>query len=299
MPDLRLPIAIAGIISLIASAPAAAQIQPGRVYRGGEVISDAESGLRLTLPAGWSGRLSADGEWFDLSPDTGSGRIIVMADELTDAEARRQMASPIELAGRVVLRPEGPVREVASGHLTAPYSVAGMVPVHQATIDVRITATGLGVVFVLLSPPASAAAQQEVMREFAFSLGVAEQPVRAAAPAAGAGQGDEWQPYLRGKYLARFFTRTGYTESTELWLCSDGTFAYNSQGGGFGGGASGAARSAGGGRWSATGAGRDGALTLNWSSGERTTLALRYDYDLNRLYVNGERMLGGKNEHCQ
>jgi hypothetical protein len=83
-----------------------------------------------------------------------------------------------------------------------------------------------------------------------------------------------------------------------MWLCSDGTFAYDSQGGGFGGGASGAARATGGGRWSATGAGRSGTLTLLWGNGERSTFALEYDYDRDRLYVDGERMLRGANERC-
>lgn len=113
------------------------------------------------------------------------------------------------------------------------------------------------------------------------------------------GGNDEWEPYLRGMYLARYFTRTGYTESTEIWLCSDGVFYYDSQGGGFGGGASGAAQSTGGGRWSATGAGSAGTLILTWANGERSSLELSYDYDQDRLYLNGDRMLRGANERCR
>jgi len=127
----------------------------------------------------------------------------------------------------------------------------------------------------------------------AFSLGVTEPATQTAAG------NDEWEPFLRGLYLARYYTRTGYTESTELWLCSNGVFYYNSQGGGFGGGASGAAQSTGGGQWSATGAGKTGTLLLQWSNGERSSLALEYDYENNRVFVDGDRMLRGNNERCQ
>lgn len=132
----------------------------------------------------------------------------------------------------------------------------------------------------------------ESMRELALSLGVTE------PTAQGSGGNDEWEPYLRGRYLARFYTRTGYTESTELWLCSDGVFYFNNQSGGFGGGASGAFQGAGNGRWSASGAGATGSLDLEWSNGGQSTWPLEYDYDQNQLFVNGQRMLRGENERC-
>jgi len=155
------------------------------------------------------------------------------------------------------------------------------------------------VAFILLSPPSAAEAQQEAMREVAFSLGIQKQNQQVPGAGQAAAGNDEWEPYLRGRYLARYFTRTGYTESTELWLCSNGEFYYDSQGGGFGGGASGAVQSRDQGRWSATGAGKTGTLLLAWSSGEQTSLDLMYDYDKDRLYVNGDRMLRGNNERCQ
>ena len=277
----------------MAPAPAVAQIQPGRIYTGGEQIGDPGLGLRLTLPSGWRGSLSPDGEAFVLESEVGGGYLVVIGDEITEAEARQQLAAPMDLGDGIVLTPAGAVQEVASGHLTSSYSVSGAQSEFVGMVDVRLTQAGLGVAFILLSPPPEAQGHLEAMREFAFSLGVAEQTVQSA------GGNDEWEPFLRGLYLARYYTATGYTESTELWLCSDGVFYYDSQGGGFGGGASGAAQSTGGGRWSATGAGRTGTLLLQWSNGERSSMALEYDYEQNRTFVNGERMLRGQNERCQ
>ncbi len=288
-----LTVAASLAVVALAATHAAAQIEPGRIYTGGQQISDPETGLRLTLPDGWRGRLSPDGLSFLLESEEGGGYIVVLGDELTEAEARTQMAQPLDLGDGIVLTPAGPIQDVAAGHLSARYSVSGPPSEFVGTVDVRLTQSGLGVAFILLSPPPAAEVQREAMREFAFSLGVEAPAVQEP------GAADEWEPFLRGLYLARYFTRTGYTESTELWLCSNGTFYYDSQGGGFGGGASGAAQSRGQGRWSATGAGKTGTLTLAWSNGERTTLALEYDYEQNRVFVNGDRMLRGNNERCQ
>jgi hypothetical protein len=40
-------------------------------------------------------------------------------------------------------------------------------------------------------------------------------------------------------------------------------------------------------------------LVLNWSNGEQSSMSLEYDYENNRMFVNGERMLRGNNERCQ
>ena len=290
----RTPARVMVAALVVAAVPsAAAQIEPGRTYTGREQISDPQLGLTLTIPAGWRGRLAPDGESFVLESEAGGGYMVVLADQMTETEARHQMTQPVDVGGGIVLTPDGPVQDVAAGHLSANYTVRGAPSEFVGTVDVRLTQAGLGVAFILLSPPGAAQVQQEAMREFAFSLGVTEQTAQ------GAGRNDEWEPYLRGRYLARYFSGSSYTESTELWLCSDGVFHYDSQSGGFGGGASGAAQRRGGGRWLASGAGKTGTLLLHWANGERTSMSLEYDYERDRVYVNGERMLRGKNERCR
>lgn len=286
-------VAALGVLSALLPSHANAQIEPGRIYSGGEQIGDPSVGLTLTLPAGWRGSLSPDGEAFVLESEAGGGYMVVIGDETTEADARRQLAEPLDLGGGVLLTPSGTVQEVATGHLTANYTVTGTPSEFVGKADVRLTQAGLGVAFILMSPPGTADEHLESMREFAFSLGVTEPTVQTV------GGDDEWEPFLRGLYMARYYTRTEYTESTEVWLCADGQFYYNSQAGSFGGGASAAAQGLGNGRWSATGAGKTGTLILDWSNGERSTWDLEYDYELNRVFVNGERMLRGENERCE
>jgi len=221
----------------------------------------------------------------------GGGMMIVRGDAMDENLARAEMAAPVDLGGGVVLRPAGDIEQIGPGHLTSRFTVSGSPTEMVSHVDVRLTDTGLGVAFVLLSPTAAEAAQLEAMREFALSLGVEAVRVQQTS-------GDEWEPYLRGRYLAKYFTRSGYTESTELWLCPNGDFYFNSQVGGFGGGASGAFQELAAGRWSAEGSGQRGQLFLNWSDGTRSQWLLEYDAANDRLFVDGARWLRGQNERC-
>ena len=87
----------------------------------------------------------------------------------------------------------------------------------------------------------------------------------------------------------RYYTDSGYTDEQHLWLCSDGTFARRGAAGGFGGGASGAFQSDSTGRWQATGAGANGTLTLQYSDGSVARHELYWDYEKNRLHLDGKR----------
>ena len=272
---------------------ASAQIQPGRTYQGGEVISEPSMGLSLTIPSGWRGALAQDGSMFLMEPVAGTGLMVVVADEFDEVTARAEMSNALDLGDGVILQPAGEIREISFGHLSRPVAVTGAPMEMLGTIDVRLTSGGLGVAFIVLSPAGEAESHLDAMRTFALSLGV-EEPT--AEPEASGG--DAWEPYLRGRYLARFYTGSGYTESTELWLCSDSSFFFNDQAGGSGGGASGAYQGLGDGRWSATGTGATGTLILHWTSGERTEWSLEFDYQRNELYVNDNRWLRGNNERC-
>jgi hypothetical protein len=270
------------------------QIQLGRIYEGGEVISEPAAGLALTLPTGWRGALMQDGSTFMLEPVEGIGLMVVAAQEFDEATARAELSADVDLGDGVILRPTGAIEVISSGHLSRPMTVQGLPSAMVGTVDVRLTPGGVGVAFIVLSPEADAASHLSDMRAFALSLRVTE-----PTPVAETSSGDEWFPYMRGRYLARYYTTSGYTERTELWLCSDGSFLFSDEGGGFGGGASGAFQGSGGGRWSATGAGARGALILDWSNGQRSEWALEFNAQGDELYVNGSRWLRGDNERCR
>lgn len=291
VPPARIALTAIVLLGAAAVGDATAQIEAGRIYNGGERISEPSNGLSLILPNGWRGALSPDGTVFMMESLEGGGVMIVRGDQMGEDLARSELAAPVQLGGGIVLNPSGEIEEIGPGHLTSRFTVTGTPTEMVSNVDVRLTDTGLGVAFVLLSPTAAESDQLGAMREFALSLGVEAVPVQQ-------GGSDEWEPYLRGRYLAKYFTRSGYTESTELWLCPNGDFYFNSQVGGFGGGASGAFQDLASGRWRAEGSGNRGQLFLDWADGSTSQWLLEYDPANDRLFVDGARWLRGQNERC-
>ncbi len=154
--------------------------------------------------------------------------------------------------------------------------------------------------YVLIAAPAILATYEPVVRALAdgTDLGAPETTAAAGAGGTPSGAGDRWDTYLKGKYIVRYYTATGFTDEQHLWLCSDGSFARRGASGGFGGGASGAFQADSSGRWTATGAGEYGTLTLHYGDGSTVRHELRWDYEENKLYVDGKRWLHGENEYC-
>ncbi len=71
----------------------------------------------------------------------GGAYMVVVADELDEAEARRIMEQPVDVGDGVVLHPDGPVQAVATSHLTGSYTVAGAAGEYLGTVDMRLTSS--------------------------------------------------------------------------------------------------------------------------------------------------------------
>ena len=285
----------------------AVEIQPGQVYAGGTRLEATELGVAFTVPSGWRGTLPAGSEVFVLQPDTDPQvHILAMGDRATRDELASIMAAPIDLGDGLFLDPTGAVvdrGEVLSGR----YEVRGSPTRLLAYSEALAGPGGLSVGYLLIAAPASLAGYEPAVQALIASteLGAPAAPVPATPSAGGnasggaaSGTGDRWDAYLEGKYILRYHTATGFTDEQHLWLCSDGTFQRRGASGGFGGGASGAFQNNSTGSWSATGAGEYGSLTLRHGDGTTSQYELRWDYQENKLYVDGKRWLHGENEVC-
>ena len=280
--------------------------EPGRAYAGNTEIGVSSLGVRFTIPAGWQGALSADGEAFLMQPGQGQAYLIALADRMNKAEALQTLAGPVPLDAQLQLLLQGSVQQQGS-QLSARYSVAGQ-PTLTARARARVGSGGVSAGLFLVAESASIG-QFEPALSSAFRSLKLESPQstssagKTTAETSGNGGGsDRWSDYLKGKHILRFFSGSGYTEEQHLWLCSDGTFFRRFDGGGFGGGspgASGAFQSHYDGRWQATGQGAHGQLILNFNGEQTSQYALRWDYEENKLYVDGKRWLHDKNEACR
>jgi hypothetical protein len=174
-------------------------------------------------------------------------------------------------------------------------------PALTAEVKAKSAENGTSIAFFLVSEAAQAARLRQQLDEVFKSLKV--QPRQSAMEKSKpdnstATETDKsWLTYLKGKHIVRFFTGSGYTEEQHIWLCSNGNYARRFDSGGFGGGASGAVQANYDGTWTATGEGERGRLILNSADG-RVSFDLRWDYNINRLYVDGKRWLHDKNNAC-
>jgi hypothetical protein len=286
----------------------AEEVQPDKIYGGGARLEVTDLGVAFTVPAGWRGTLPSGSEVFLLQPENDQNAfILAMGNELNRAGLASTMAAPIPLVNGLSLYPTGSVGSRGEA-LTGRYEVHGGATQLAGYGEALAGSHGVNVAYVLVAVPASLAAYEPSVRALIDStdLGAPQgaatpPPTTAAGDSAGStasAAGDRWDIYLKGKYIVYYYTASGYTDEQHLWLCSDGSFSRQGAGGGFGGGASGAFQADSSGRWTATGAGEHGTLTLSYGDGSQARHELRWDYGSNQLYVDGTRWLHGENSYC-
>ena len=268
----------------------AVEVQQGQLYEAGTQVASSEAGVSLTIPAGWKGAWPHGAEMFLLQRDVGTAVMLLYIDVGNAEGLLEKMSQPIPIDG-VTLSPTAPPTQ--RGEIwVADYALSpaanGMEVGHIATrvgSGVSVAVIGLGAaVDATVAKSTDQLARAMTLRA----------PVATPAPTVSEGS---WAAYLQGRHIVRFYTQTGYTEETHLWLCSDGSFQRSGQGGGFGGGASGAYQGAGHGTWTAQGAQRGtGRLVLTWATGGTATLEVSMVDD--KLHVDGVQWLRDANDRC-
>ncbi len=289
---------------------AAEPLQPGRLYEGETIIDVPELGLAITLPSGWKGLLPQGASTFVMESDATQANLFLMGDRMSSEELRRSMGQQIPLDAGVVLQPVSEVRD-NNGWLEADYSIPG-----QPSLKARIKAqTGTaGIAFAIIAIADDARLEDAmngadlVARSVTFS-----EPVQPPAPP---GLEGNWQDYMKGRYVVRLYTGSGYYEEEHIWLCSDGSFYRNSSAGSADlGGASAAYGGRGEGVWKAEGQlAAAGQLVLRYGAtsfegnadfGSWQTQGgpseLHYDLRMtdDKLYLNDKRWFRDGNQRCR
>lgn len=294
LSELAMSIAcLLAVFALSARPVFAVEITPGQIYEGGTSLTASNVGVTFSVPSGWRAALPAGSEALVMERVTGGAMILVMAEEVSKAEMRQEMGQNVDLGGGAFLQPLAPPSERADGVLTADYQLLGGQVPGQGAAYTRIGPSGVGVVFFAIDTGGDRGARDRALR---LVDGVRFSAPVAATPAGGEGAAP-WSDYMRGRYLARYYTGSGYHEKTELWLCSDGSFHRSGDAGGFGGGASGAWAGSSAGRWTANGTQpAQGQLKLQTEEGVATyTLTLQDG----KLYLDDTQWLRGDNEFCR
>lgn len=315
-PCIFLRAATLGVLAVLCASTGApaVEVEPGQLYEEGTRLEASDLGVAFTIPQGWRGTLPNGSEVFVLQPVADpTVYILAMGEEATPDELASTMAAPIPLGNGLSLYPTGAVGKRDKA-LTGRYEVRGAPNPLVAYAEALTGPSSISVAYILIAAPALLSTHEPTVRALvaSTSLGAPASVVSGtggtggtgaaagggAGGKAGSGSADRWDAYLKGKYIVRYYTASGYTDEEHLWLCSDGSFQRRAASGGFGGGASGAFQGDSTGRWTATGAGGHGALTLHYGDGSQGQYQLRWDYQENHLYVDGKRWLHGDNDVC-
>lgn len=281
----------------------AVEITPGTVYEAGTELTSSEAGVTLTVPSGWRAALPPGSEALLMERVAGGSMIFVAAQETTEQAMLLEMSQDVDMGDGLVLVPTAlPSRE--GGVLQGEYRLTGSSLSGLGAAFARVGPAGVGVLLLALDTGTDRGgrdAARTIARGVAFAKpktteAPAPTPSGAGAQSARGEGANAWQDYMRGRYVARFYSGSQYHEKEELWLCSDGTFRRSGDSGGWGGGASGAFASSGGGTWTASGQQPGvGELRLQFSDGVGTyALSL----EGGKLYLDGTQWLRGANELC-
>lgn len=255
----------------------------------GETLT-LQGGLTLPVPAGWRGQ-AADGTRAVLVTPDGNNLLIAALQDIGGSSVQAELSNTIDAGDGILLHPTGTPRAELGGHSNE-FSVTGSATAVRASVIARVLPDGRALAVIAIGSVDTYGTLLDGQR--AVFRGA--RAGRSAVSQAGAGS---WTSELAGRYLVKIFNGNGYSERHELWLCSDGSFAYAMDGGGFTSGvASGGFASNLQGAWRATGAATGaGTLTLDATDGTRIEYTARPGND--GIYLNGERWMRGDNTRCR
>ncbi|OZG74997.1 hypothetical protein BTA51_00925 [Hahella sp. CCB-MM4] len=299
------------LISLCFLSAEAAEIQTNQLYQGGTQVQSSDIGLGVTIPESWQGALPAGSSFFVIESAALQATILLYAEQMSKSQLQQTMSQSIPLDASIQLVPTSAPR--AEGDLLiADYQVPAR-PELKARIIGRTGSNGLSVALITLTPSQDPAGVFNIAKDTAMKLNFF-QPKQSATSTGGSGS---WQEYMRGRYIARYYSGSSYHEKQEIWLCSNGEFHTSGDSGGYGGGASGAYGNRGTGRWRAEGSlPGQGVLVLqygpgyqfegstgdsDWSESGPGGEQARYRLSLynDKLYLDDTQWLRGTNEYCQ
>ena len=108
----------------------------------------------------------------------------------------------------------------------------------------------------------------------------------------------QWQTLLRGKHLTYFYTASGFSERTDIYLCPSGGFLYRSDTSSLSNSGSGVVGANSDGRWEISPSG-GGSLTLRFGNGTVRHYRISRRQAGNEIGLNGNRYFVQAHNVCR
>lgn len=300
------------VLLVLSKAALAVEVQQGVVYGGGTHIESSQVGVSFTIPQGWQGAWPNGSQFFILESSTLKANLFLMFDQVSKQKLQQIMSQTIPLDSGISLQPLA--KPVPFGdRIEARYSVMGSPQAMDAFVSGRELRPGFSVAVIALSQGNGKAVEQMASK---IISAMETKAIASPQQAKTSGGGQSWQDYMKGRYIARYYSGSQYSEKEQLWLCSNGVFYSSFNAGGYSmNGASGASANSGQGRWRAEGnVTGTGTLILQFGAGkvveghapgfdwtESSAGGEQWTYQLDlkdKLYLNNTQWLRGNNDYC-
>ncbi len=187
-------------------------------------VKNDEWGMRFTVPAGWTSRLTESG--YVIGSNTEKGLILLLPNEAASLEEiRRGAREGITEAGGTQLHLAGETKSFRKDGLAANYEGTLQGKKAKAYAIGLLSPHGIGaIVMVLVEPQSYTPEHTNAVESLARSISFYKPPISPIAL--------DWKQKLNGcrlSYFSRYSSGSsgGYTSETTIDLCSQGFFRYN------------------------------------------------------------------------
>lgn len=272
------------------------ELQENVRYEGGTQISISSLGVTFPVPPGWHGGVTPGSPYMVLADNTNEVTIIILADEMKEAEILGQLQQKMSIDEGISIEPVGKVQREAQ-RWWGEYKVIGADDM-KCYAEIRLGSYNIGVGCIVLSLPSASERGKNaafyVLDHMSFRspqtntavLGLPDKP---------------YQDYLKVKSLRYSYSQGDFTDTDLIHLCSNGTYKRSKES--HPGSASGSATTheTSEGTWEATGQGAEGILILHGKNGARNEFKLQYRSGAKGvgLYLNGYRYFIEDNNQCR
>lgn len=248
-------------------------------------LSDANNGYSFLPPDGFESKQNDEG--FALVNNAQTVILIVKAHNYSNFQ---QFANDtnLEKDGFTLV---GKIRDFGENNKTFRASKQNAQGTLIADTFVSFSTFGGGVLIVALSDAQNAENGFQKGLEISNSL-------KFFKPPASAGN-NQLENAFRGKHLLYLYTASGFSERTDIYLCSSGAFIFRVNSSSLSANGSGAVGGNSDGRWKISSSGSSASLILQFSNGSSRQYSISARQASNEIGLNGKRFFVQNHNQCQ
>jgi hypothetical protein len=262
------------------------EISSGVIYPESSFLKSSDTGLQLETPKGYNAAISDELGLLIIEAFDRKTRIFISVEELTETEVEKTLSENIAIGDGILLIPESDFKKEGST-LENRFSLDFEGQELESYIIAKAVNSNRYVSTIMITNSDHYEKQLETLKELSKSISSFKVKENLEQPST-----LNWNEYLKGKHLVNMKTSSGYTEKTDIWLCSNGQFRFKDEASSLSVNGTGAYAGKNAGTWRTEG----NRLLLSYNDDKTRSYELKIEND--KLFLNGYRYFRDSNELC-